>query len=525
MTPSEDDACQSGSPSTNKSHAEVSATTAGGREWGPLTRIDWLVIGLTVALIGAVTVPRLPPGICYGDAGDLQAACALGGIAHPPGYPVLVSMGWVLTRLPGIEPAYMISLACLACGIAALAVGTVMQIRLGVPAGLAGAATLVVAGHPRVWQNLLAPEVYAPSLLFYAGGVYLLWRHARVGKVSDLVWGSLLWGLAVASRPATVLLAPFLVIAFYFGTRQHGMTWGPALRRLGLAVALAAVPTIYSLAFLWVRDTPDTAYNYIEQYNAEAQAFQDADQGPHAKFERMVWQARGAQFANMMGNTWRGVRTRFRWLAGEMELDTRPPRWAAAALVVLAWGLGISRCKMAGCLLMGMMVQNMGFICAYRVSGQAANILPMLWAGGLLAGVAVSIMLPKQRSKWRAMVSVAVLAAAGVWTVLDHRVAHGKIRDAVDYVEQADLATLPANAVIWSDWGTSPPLWYARAVSTKRTDIAVVNASPGGWPRMIAAYMDRPIFYINEFAKTPEGYALVRYRNLWKLVPDTSGGQ
>ena len=149
----------------------------------------------------------------------------------------------------------------------------------------------------------------------------------------------------------------------------------------------------------------------------------------------------------------------------------------------------------------------------------------MLWAGGLLAGVAVSVLLPAQRPRWRGIASAAVLATVGVWTVLDHRVDQGRIRDATDFVEQADLASMPANAVIWSDWGTSPPLWYARAISTSRRDIAVVNASPGGWPQMITAYMDRPIFYINEHAKTPEGYTLEPYRNLWQLVPDTHRGQ
>ncbi|MFQ5490710.1 MAG: hypothetical protein ACE5GE_08320, partial [Phycisphaerae bacterium] len=138
MTPSMDDARQPRSPSKDKPHTEANATSTHRARWRALTRVDWTVILLTVTLIAAATVPRLPPGVCYGDAGDLQAACALGGIAHPPGYPILVSMGWILTRLPGVEPAYLISLGCLASGIAALALGVVMQIRLGVPAGLAG---------------------------------------------------------------------------------------------------------------------------------------------------------------------------------------------------------------------------------------------------------------------------------------------------------------------------------------------------------------------------------------------------
>ena len=77
--------------------------------WTRLTWSDRLAILIAVMVIAAVTVPRLPPGICYGDSGDLQTASATLGIAHPPGYAGYVTLGYLITRIPGVDPACLVS--------------------------------------------------------------------------------------------------------------------------------------------------------------------------------------------------------------------------------------------------------------------------------------------------------------------------------------------------------------------------------------------------------------------------------
>ena len=39
------------------------------------------------------------PGVTGGDSGDLVSAAVLGGIPHPPGYPLSTFLGWLLTKL------------------------------------------------------------------------------------------------------------------------------------------------------------------------------------------------------------------------------------------------------------------------------------------------------------------------------------------------------------------------------------------------------------------------------------------
>ena len=74
------------------------------------------------------------------------------------------------------------SLACLAAGIAAICLGMLVQVRLGGNAWVAAVIGVALTAQPGVWKNLLAPEVYAPSLAFLAGSAYLLLKYGRRGR-------------------------------------------------------------------------------------------------------------------------------------------------------------------------------------------------------------------------------------------------------------------------------------------------------------------------------------------------------
>ena len=194
-------------PSTTQSE-----TCDGFREagWAKLRRADWIAPGLAVVFISVLAIPRLPPGVCFADAGDLQLASATLGIMHPPGYAGYATLGWFVSRVPGVDPAYMVSLACFASGLTAIWFCMLLQIRLGVSSWIAGALGLALTAHPRVWSNLLAPEVYAPTLALLAGAAYLLVRSVHRGVRRDMLLAALLYGLALANRPPLLFMLPYL---------------------------------------------------------------------------------------------------------------------------------------------------------------------------------------------------------------------------------------------------------------------------------------------------------------------------
>ena len=122
-----------------------------------------LLILLATVTVAALTLPDLPPDVCFDDPGDLQAAACHLGIAHPPGYAAYCAAGWARTRIAPVSPPRAITLACWATALAALLLAGVLMQVVGVPPVIAASFVLLLAAHPNVHENLLLPEVYAPT--------------------------------------------------------------------------------------------------------------------------------------------------------------------------------------------------------------------------------------------------------------------------------------------------------------------------------------------------------------------------
>ena len=421
------------------------------------------------------------------------------------------------------------------------------------------------------------PEVYMPTLAFVTASAYLLIKYTRIGRRRDLFTAAFLYGIAVGSRPPVLFTLPFVLIAWGCARRRWETSWRQSGGSLLIATALGVLPGVYALGYLWVRDTPQTPYNYLEQFNEEEHILPSSEAGPRAKAYRVFWQASGRQFADLMGNNWPGVRWKLWWLRDEL-LPQRYP-WATvvlgacaagggglvarrryrvsrrALLGVLAAGsalLGIygivkdvadliplllsgaaligvlvvacgavityRRCDVALWLLGGMVIGSIVFVCMYRICGHAADILPLLLAGTVLIGVALSAVVSATAKRVRNATATALLLIMVVLTIIraPDRSCLGPASDATPFLETLDLATMPPDAVICATWHESPSLWYAQYVLTDRSDIHVINAVTTKWWRMVEDYLDRPIFVTAE-PHVLKGFTATPYRNVWRM--------
>lgn len=504
------------------------------------TRSDWLVTAGVVALLAVLTVYRLPPGVCFGDAGGFQLAAATLGITHPPGYAGYVTAWYLLSRVPGVEPAYIVSLSCLAASLAVVAVLMLVQVRLGVPVGLAGAAALGLTAHPRFWSNMLAPEVYMLSLSLPAVAMYLLVRYGDSGRRWYSLAAAFLLGAALANRPPIALMLPFFVGAWWLAHRRWAISTRHAVGKLVAMVAVALVPGLYSLGFLWIRDTADAPYNYLEQFNAETGELPPVDGGAVAKARRIAWLVTGRQFRDRMGNDWRGVRAKLRWLRTELLWFTPvtvvigPSVHVLDGFIAALFGLmmiigaivACRRSSVATACTVGLGIGSLGFVCLYRMYGGAADILPLLFAITVLIGVAVSVPLHHRSPRMKAALGYVLLGVMAVATVVHvpRRADIAATVNAEPYLAELDMPTLPRGAVICSDWGHSTPLWYAQYVRYRRDDILVMNARERAWQGMTVDKRDRPILATSR-PQPWDGYDVQRYRNLWRLEPTPATGQ
>ena len=95
----------------------------------------WIAAGLAIAafLLYGSTVA---PSVLIADGGEFQFAAPLAGIAHPTGYPLYLSLGWIWTRLfPFGSPAFKMNLLSAFTGAITIAI---LYLTIGRVVRLAG---------------------------------------------------------------------------------------------------------------------------------------------------------------------------------------------------------------------------------------------------------------------------------------------------------------------------------------------------------------------------------------------------
>lgn len=515
-------------------------------EWRPLTRRDVVSILACLTVVVAVTIHKLPPGICSGDCGELQLASPTLGITHAPGYPILTSLGYIATCLLPFDPAYTVTLACYAAGLALFMLCALMQMRLGVPTPLAVAVTLCFLWPSRTWINLMAPEVYAPTLLFQAASAYLLLRWESLRRTRDLALAACCFGIALANRTPLGLALPFVLVGWWRARRQGPTRSWETLRSFALVVVCGVAPIVYSIAYLYVRDEPGTPFNYLYLKDTEYDALPPAADGFDAKAERVFFHVAGCEFAYLISHEWKHVRQKFRWLRTEY-MHEFPILRGVVLLIILYGGVRVSRRSRSGVWpMLGMMFASIVYILNYRVYGQAADYFPMMWAAFVCFGVGVSPLFTVVAARkndppntpWERLAPTAAaflrrtlplfqrhggtlafaVVAAITLNETPRRSPPAEYYDATRFLRDLDLATLPRDSVICVLWPETPVVYYAKHILGDRDDIELVGSDAPNWPRVLARFKGRPIFSASAVNHVP-GFKLERFRNMKRLVP------
>lgn len=488
--------------------------------WPELNTVQRWTVGSTVLLIAALGVVHLPPGICFDDAGDLQMASTTLGIAHAPGYMGYVTVGWLACRiLFFVEPAYVVSLLCLACMVAAIGLSIALLIRLGLHVLPACALGLLFVAHDSVWKNMVFPEVYAPSLALLVATCYLFFRYGRLHRAIDLYAAAGLFGFLVINRPPAVFVTPGLLIGLLVIERRFRAPMRVMLRRVGAVLACGTIPVFVVLAILWMRDTPETAYHTVERQRLLWGGMPEFDSDPSIRIARIKWIVGGGQFAHLIGGNSSQVRSKLRWIRRQLFVYETPRLMCLLAVSAVGFFALSRRGADWVLVLLSVIVGNLIFLCQYRVHGQAANLLPTLFGVLLVFGAVMAKSFPYDLTPPRRITVGIMFAMTCLWTIYHSTVRpnHARGADATRFLADADVSALPRNAVIFSKFGEMCPLWYSALVSHHRSDISVISSPFDMWPDLAQAYPNRPVFYADARAKPPPGWSLTPWRTFTRL--------
>lgn len=167
------------------------------------------IFGIAVAIL---LVSALCPTVFLGDSGELSAAIATGGVAHPPGYPLFSILGSIACRLiPFGEPAWRIGLVGVVGGALAAAFSVGAARRAGATTTTAVAASFTLVTSVPFGIQTARVEVYGLS-----AGLFSLWLLGAM-LVRDCPrsrWGMLFWfsaGLCLAHHTTSILALPGLL--------------------------------------------------------------------------------------------------------------------------------------------------------------------------------------------------------------------------------------------------------------------------------------------------------------------------
>jgi len=253
-----------------------------------------VLANLTItALLGLAAfvlyLSTLAPGVLGGDSGELQFAAALGGIAHPSGYPLYLMLGWLWSQLlPWGDAAWRLNLFSALWGGAAVALAYLLIARLlrsAIPhlhkaptVLVAATAALALACSDLFWSQAVAAEIYTLHAAFVALVLLLLLEwEARLGRPESaagavsvgghsLATVAIAYGLSLTHHLSMLMLAPALLVTVWLtlrasrrgpnGPRFQG-SWGWIL-----ALGCFLLPLLLYL-YIPLR-APHTAYMTVE---------------------------------------------------------------------------------------------------------------------------------------------------------------------------------------------------------------------------------------------------------------------
>ena len=183
------------------------------KHFNPLTK--YLPPGILASSLFVLYLQTMAPGLTWtnlgSDGGDLITAAAVGGVAHPTGYPVYLLLARLFQVLPIGSLAYRTNImsAVFAVCAAVLVYGVVAKVLLDKGVKQYWLAS-VITGYsfgltPLVWSQAVITEVYTLHAFFIALILFLATFSNNSGI--DRLRGVAL-GLAIGNHITSILLLP-----------------------------------------------------------------------------------------------------------------------------------------------------------------------------------------------------------------------------------------------------------------------------------------------------------------------------
>lgn len=182
--------------------------------------------------------------IMGGDVGDLVTAAVVGGVAHPPGYPLFTLMGFLFSKLPiPFSPAYKIGLISVLSSIGALFFYIKISLRLSKSFFISLLSASTLAFSYLFWFYSEIAEVFALNNFFAVLLFYLAIEYYYTHKKRYVFLLFFFAALSLTHHHTIILLFPSL--ALLIGRQVKNTFSKKTIVLLCIAVLLGILPYVY----------------------------------------------------------------------------------------------------------------------------------------------------------------------------------------------------------------------------------------------------------------------------------------
>lgn len=387
----------------------------------------------------------------YTDTGELAAAAATWGVAHPTGYPLLTLVGHVWSLLPWpstIGGLNILAALFTAGGVAFLTVVVQhftkhiqatqpwLPIAIGVAFGLCGL----------VWAQSTAYEVYSLNLLLVAATTYACVRSASDVSVRWTLVAGTMYGLALSNHLSSVFLAPGLFVLWWNRNRKQ-QHW------LALILPILLGLSLYALLPLRSTSLPPINWGWV-----------------HRGLDAFMYHVKGTQFGVWMFSDSKALATNFRLFIEEASRMLLWVGWipTLAGMVVL-----LRENKKVALGLIAILVGNLAISLGYAIPDISAYFLPSIIVLMAFCGIGLARFLTRVSRPFQFSVLLLPLCALA----LNLPTMNYRTHRAVEAYTQWAWANLEPNAIVMSrqwDYMLSA-MWYQQTVEHVRPDVAIID--------------------------------------------------
>ena len=375
-------------------------------------RPRWDALGLALLFAGVLVLyaASTPRTVMLEDDGLFITTATFAGVAHPPGYPLYIVLGWLASLVPFGSAAWRVhTLSGLMGALTCACIAWIVLRRTGNrPAAFLAGAAFAVSEH--FWSQAIIADVYTTNTAVVFLTLALVQEAAERRSARLWAGAATVYGLGLANHYPLLILASPVFLAFAVAARKDFLV------RLPWLVPAAALPAAVLYGWMVWRSQQPLPVNFLGSIDSWREFLTFIDRSIYGHIDKNV----NADLTDKLLYA-RHFVTQALWQLG--VVGGLAALWGAFASYRSGWRLGLACEVLAFAASSFLLIALLGFnyeplrIYTFRPYPLVAYGILALWLGYGLHALARSM--SGGAGPWRLPAACAVcalaVAAFGVW--------------------------------------------------------------------------------------------------------------